>query len=455
MKIVIIGCGKVGETLADQLAHENHDIVLVDKNAAVLQSALNRMDVLALHGNGANMAVQREAGVANSDLLIAVTPHDEVNLLCCILARKLGCIHTIARIRNPEYDEQLTALSDDLGLSMTINPERAAALEIYRILQFPSFLKRDAFYESHVELVEIQLTSDSPLASLRIDQLPMQLKSSILICAVDCNNVITIPKGSFQLLAGDKITVLASAADLVKLFLPLGLKQRHIQAVLIVGGGRIAEYLTHSLLEARAVVKIIEQDPQRCLQLAEALPDALIIQGDGTAQDLLVSEGVGKMDAVVSLTGLDEENIILSLSAKHMGVPKTITKVNRSAYADLFSDRGLDSIISPKQITANVIVRFVRSLASSGQGSIQTLHRIVGGKVEALEFIATDATKHLSMPLSKLPLKSNILLACINRGGTVITPKGADTIEAGDRVIVITAATSGAPILSLNDIYKD
>lgn len=454
MRISIVGDGKVGYTLSEQLSQEGHDVVIIDSNPEVLEKSQSMLDVMVVVGNGASMVVQREAGVAECDLLIAATSSDEVNLLCCITARKLGCKHTIARVRNPDYDAQLVVFQDDLGLSMTINPERAAAQEISRLLQFPSFLKRDAFYKSNVEMVEIKIAEDSPLKGLSLVQLPALVKTTALICAVDRNGQITIPSGSFVLEAGDKITLVASAKDLVKLIKLLGIVQQKIRSVIIIGGGRITSYLARELLAGHIAVKIFEEKLDRCEALAEALPGALIIHGDGTNQELLLEEGLQSVDAFVTLTGMDEENIILSMYAKHKGVKKTITKVNHDSYAQLFANQGVDSIISPKQITANLIVRYVRAMANTGYGSVQTLHRIVGGKVEALEFEVGENTHHLGDTLAKLKIKPNILIASINRKGKVIIPKGADTLEVGDSIIVVTAA-EGHPILDLNDIFKE
>ncbi|MDO4564946.1 MAG: Trk system potassium transporter TrkA [Clostridia bacterium] len=454
MKIAIVGDGKVGYTLAEQLSKEKHDVVIIDSDASVLEKSQELLDVMVMAGNGASMHVQRMAGVADCELLIAATSYDEVNLLCCITARKLGCPHTIARIRNPEYDEQLLALSEDLGLSMTINPERAAAEEISRLLQFPSFLKRDSFYKSNVEMVEVKISENSPLAGLSLNQLPALFKQTALICAVDRGGDIAIPSGSFVLKPEDKITIVAPAKDLVKLMKLLNIAQQKVHSVIIIGGGRITTYLARELLAGHISVKIFEERLDRCEVLAEALPDALIIHGDGTSQELLTAEGIETVDAVVTLTGMDEENIILSLYAKHMGVKTVITKVNQGSYARLFSSRGIDSVISPKQTTANLIVRYVRAMANAGEGSVQTLYRIVGGRVEASEFIINDSTRHLGEPLSRLPIKPDILLASINRGGKVIIPKGADALQKGDSVIVVTAA-DGKPILDFNDIFRD
>ena len=452
MKIVIVGDGKVGYALTQKLSREGHDIIVIDSNPQVLQS-VELLDVLVVHGNGASLEVQQEADVAHSDLLIAATSADEINLLCCVLARKLGCRHTIARVRNPEYTKQLQFLREELGLSMTINPERAAAREIFHLIQFPSFLKRDTFAKGRVELVELKIKEGSPLAGRRLDQLEQATKVRVLICAVERDGQVTIPAGQFMLRGGDKITVTADNRDLAQLIKNLKIDTQKIHHVMIIGGSRIAAYLAEDLLASGVAVKIIEQKPQRCEALSEALPHALIINGDGSTQDLLMAEGLAETDAVITLTGIDEENLIISMYADHVGVPKAITKVNRLEYAWVFKEKGIGSVVSPKLITANDIVRSVRAMENTTGGSVITLHRIVDDKAEALEFQVSSGARNLGLPLHKLTLKPNILIACITRGGRIIIPSGSDHIQEGDTVIVVTTSEQG--ICDLNDIFLD
>lgn len=452
MRIVIVGDGKVGFALAEQLSEENHDIVVIDSNPKVLQEVLNSLDVMVVNGNGASLEVQREADVGASDLLIAATSSDEINLLCCILAKKLGCRHTIARIRNKDYTQQLVFLRSELGLSLTINPELYAAREIFRIIQFPSFLKLDSFAKGRVELVEFALSPDSRFVGKRLDQLEDVLKVKILVCAVERNDKVTIPKGGFSFEVGDKVTVTAPRSELARLVARLNIAKQKIRNVLIVGGGRITVFLTEELLRSGVNVKIIEQNAERCDELAAKLDGAIIINGDGTRQELLLEEGIMEMDAVISLTSIDEENLIVSMFANHLGIPKTITKIDRSEYIHLFNDRGIGSIICPKQLTTHEIIRYVRAMENTKGGSVLTLHRIVDDKAEALEFIAATKTHYLNVPLSKLKLKDNILIACINRMGQVIIPKGSDFISEGDTVIVVT--TVDRKINDLDDIFE-
>lgn len=453
MKIVIVGDGKVGYALTKILSQEGHDITVIDSNPQVLQQSVERLDVMVVHGNGASLEVQQEAGVAGSDLLIAATSGDEINLLCCILARKLGCCHTIARVRNPDYTNQLQFLREELGLSMTINPERAAAQEIFHLLQFPSFLKRDSFAKGRIELVELKIKEESPLAGCRLDRLQDVIKARVLICAVEREGNVTIPTGSFVLQVGDKITVTAASWDLAKLIKSLKINTQKVHNVMIIGGSHIAAYLTENLLAIGVGVKIIEERPQRCAELSEILPDALIINGNGSSQELLLAEGLEETDAIITLTGIDEENLIISMYADHVGVPKSITKINRLEYASIFKEKGLGSVVSPKLITANHIVRYVRAMENTTGSAVITLHRIVDNKAEALEFIVSDGAQGLRIPLHQLRLRPNLLIACINRNGKVILPSGNDYIQEGDTVVVVT--TSNQSIYDFNDIFRE
>lgn len=451
MKIVVVGDGKVGYTLTKQLSQEGHDLVVIDNDQKVLQHSMEALDVFVVQGNGATLAVQQEAEVGQSDLLIAATSGDEINLLCCVLAKKLGCRHTIARVRNPEYTQQLALLRDDLGLSMTINPERTAAHEIFRLLQFPSFLKRDTFCRGRVELVEVKIKEGSPLAGVQLKDFHKVTGVNVLVCAVDRSGQVTIPVGDFRLEEGDKITVTAANTDLAKLMANLKLATQKIRDVMIIGGGRISAYLAKLLLNSGIRVKIIERNMDKCRALSEALPNAIIICGDGTSQELLLSEGITETDAVIPLTNVDEENIVLSLYADHMGVAKSVTKINRTEYEAIFRDRGLGSVVSPKLLTSNDIVGYVRAMKQSTASAILSLYRLCDGQVEALEFRALEGTRHLGVPFKSVELRSNLLIACINRGAEVIIPKGDDCILAGDNVVVVTTAEQ--TISTLNDIF--
>lgn len=453
LKIVVVGDGKVGYALTEQLAREEHDLTVIDSNASVLKESVESLDVMVVGGNGASLETQTEAGVGESDLLIAVTAADEVNLLCCILARKLGCRHTIARVRNPEYRRQVEFLRAELGLSMVINPERSAAEEIFRMLQFPSFIKRDSFAKGRVELVEIKIREGSPLAGKQLLDLYKTAGVRVLVCAVERGDEVFIPSGASALEAGDKITVTAATNDLTRLIKNLGITEEKIRDVMIVGGGRIALYLAILLLDAGVDVKVIEKDPQRCRVLAEKLPRAMVICGDGSSQKLLIAEGISDADAVIPLTGMDEENLMISMYACDMGTPKTITKINRAEYEAVFQRWGIDSTVNPKLLSATEIVRYVRDMGNSGGGSVLTMHRIAGGRAEALEFRVRPGGRYLDIPLSKLPVKQGYLIACINRHGSILIPSGSDCLRAGDTAVVV--ASSESAISELDEMFGE
>lgn len=458
MRIVIVGDGKVGYAVCQKLSKEGHDVIVIDSRKEALDTLANELDVKVVRGNGATFEVQREAGVDESDLLIAATSADEVNLLCCMVARKLGCLHTIARVRNPEYT-QLRELKDELGLSLMINPESSCAMEIFRQIQFPSFLHLDSFARGRAEIVEIELRAGSPLIGHELKDFDHITRVNSLVCAVDRDGEVFIPSGQFRLEEKDKISVAAPAADLARLVRSLGLSKKKIRHILIVGGGsNIAFYLARSLTDQGAEITLIEQKPERCETLAEHFPHANVILGDGSDRKVLDAEGVAKQDAVVTLTDVDEENLIISMYADFVGVPKVVTKINRTEYTEMFRDRNLGRVVSPKDICTSDIVRFVRAMQNTSGGEVITLHRLVDGRVEALEFRATRSTRNLGVRLRDLTLQPNILIACINRMGKVIIPKGSDSIRLGDTVIVVTTVQDNddsdkSIIKDLNDIF--
>jgi len=453
MNIVVIGIGKVGYVLLQQLAEEGHDVVAVDRNINLLHMCQNKLDVATVTGNGASVEVQREAGVETADLLVAATSSDEMNLLCCLVAHKLGCGNVVARVRNPEYDQQLSLLKNELGLSFSINPEKTAAYEIFRLLRFPTLLKREFFAGGRTEMAEVKIPADSKLAGKRLDQLGDILRRRAIICAVNRGGEVVIPSGPFELHAEDKLTISASSREMPLLIRDCGIKTRKINRVLIIGGSTIAAYLARLLLETKVSVAIIEENRERCQRLCELLPNASVICGNGTDQELLQDEGIREADAVVTLTGIDEENFLVSMFANHLGVPKTITKINRLEYSDVFAGTGIDTIVSPKLLTANQIVRYVRAVSASREGSVETLYRIVGGKAEALGFTVPEKGAFLNVPLMKLRLKPKTLIASIVRRQKVIIPKGDDCLMAGDSVVVVAEAVRA--VSNLTDIFED
>lgn len=454
MNIIIVGDGKVGAALATQLSSEGHDITIIDSNPQVLSDSAERLDIMAVIGNGAAMATLQAAGVEKADVLVAATSRDELNLLTCLTAKKLGAAHTIARIRNPEYSDQLISMREELGLSMTVNPEAAAAQEAYQLLQFPSFLKRDSFARGRVEIVSIPIEKGSKLIGIPLFKLYEIAGVNVLVCAVQREDGVHIPSGAFTLQEGDTIFVTASINDLALLVKNLGLVEKRIKSLLIIGGSRIAFYLAKRCLESGVSVKIIERDHKRCTELAEVLPRATVIEADGSRQDVLSAEGIRSYDAVITLTGMDEENLVLSMFARHLGVPKVITKINRLEYADVFRKVGIGSVISPKGLCCANIARYVRAMSSaSGIDSVLTLHSIVDDQVEALEFLVGPETRHQGEKLMDIPLKKGILVASINREGKTILPKGDSSFAAGDTVIVVTA--SEQTLSDLDEIFAD
>ncbi len=452
MKVVIIGDGKVGSTITNDLSGEGHDIVVIDRDQVVLQNASNTMDIISVQGNGASIAVQKRAGVPTADLLIAATSLDEVNMLACLVGNKLGVSNTIARVRNPEYFEQIDLLKEELGLSMTVNPEHAAAAEILRLLRFPSALKIELFARGRVELVEIKIAPHSVLDGMPLWAIYKEFQVKVLICAVQREGKVFIPNGNFVLQAGDKINLTAPHIEIENFFRTIGIFRTGVKSVMMIGGGRLSYYLAKSLLEMRVRVKIIEKDEERCDYLCEMLPDAVIIHGDGTDREILQEEGLEKTDALVCLTGMDEENIIVALYAKARNISKVIAKINRLSFDEILEDLDIDGFISPKTIAANHIVRYVRAMQNSlGSSNVETLHKLIGEQVEALEFKVKEKSPVVGIPLKDLKTKDGLLVAAIIRGMRVIIPGGHDSIEPGDSVIIVT---TNKRLSDLKDILK-
>lgn len=452
MKVVIIGDGKVGSTITNDLSGEGHDIVVIDRDQVVLQNASNTMDIISVQGNGASIAVQKRAGVPTADLLIAATSLDEVNMLACLVGNKLGVSNTIARVRNPEYFEQIDLLKEELGLSMTVNPEHAAAAEILRLLRFPSALKIELFARGRVELVEIKIAPHSVLDGMPLWAIYKEFQVKVLICAVQREGKVFIPNGNFVLQAGDKINLTAPHIEIENFFRTIGIFRTGVKSVMMIGGGRLSYYLAKSLLEMRVRVKIIEKNEERCDYLCEMLPDAVIIHGDGTDREILQEEGLEKTDALVCLTGMDEENIIVALYAKARNISKVIAKINRLSFDEILEDLDIDGFISPKTIAANHIVRYVRAMQNSlGSSNVETLHKLIGEQVEALEFKVKEKSPVVGIPLKDLKTKDGLLVAAIIRGMRVIIPGGHDSIEPGDSVIIVT---TNKRLSDLKDILK-
>jgi trk system potassium uptake protein TrkA len=452
MHIIIAGDGKVGSTLARQLAAEKHDITLIDNNHSVLTSSMERMDVMAVHGNCAAMDTLLQAGIKEAELLIAATSADEVNLLCCTTAHGINPkLHTIARIRNPEYTEQIFALRNIFGLSMSINPEKQAAREIARLLKYPGFLRRDTFVKGRVEIVELRIEEGSKLCNVSLSEMHTIIKAKVLVCAVLRNGTAVAPNGNFVLQEGDRIFVTAPTENLTVLLKNLGIITKRARHVILCGGGRVSYYLASQLDKDGVAVQIIESDHNRCLELAELLPNVSIIHGDATDQNVLEAEGLLHSDALVSLTGIDELNMIISLYAGSRGVPQVITKLGHADNRNIIDNLSLGSIVCPKDLCCNQIIRYVRAMQNQ-TGAAVSLHTIADGQAEAVEFLVDEHTENCGKPLKELKLKPNVLVASINRGALTEIPNGDSSFRRGDMVLVVT---SGRGVLhQLNDIFE-
>lgn len=445
MKIVIVGDGKVGSTFAQQLSKSGHDVTMIDRRPEPLRQTSESLDLLTIEGNGATYAVQMEAGVDKADLLIAATSTDEMNLLICLIAKKAGAQYTIARVRNPEYSREISMIKEDLRLGMAINPELACANEISRVLRFPSAIKIDTFAKGRVELLKFRITHDSPLDGVRLSELG-RFRASVLVCAVERGGHVYIPNGNFVLQAEDRISIVAQPKEAANFFHRIGVQTSPLHRIMILGGGRIAHYLASQMADLGADVKIVERDYDVCTALADSLPSVTVICGDATDYQLLSQEGIEEMDAVATLTGFDEQNILMSLYASQISHAKIITKVNRPAMETLVDTLDVGSVFIPRNIAAEIVTRYVRALENSMGSNVETLYKIASDQAEALEFRVTSASSVCGIPLQDLPMRPGVLLGSIIRSNRVIIPRGQDTIEPGDTVVVVTT------IPELNDL---
>lgn len=437
MKIIIIGSGKVGFTLAKQLSGENHDLVLIDQRAEAMQVADNTLDILCLEGSGASIQILLEAGVRSADLVISVTGSDELNIVCCLIAKKLGARHTVARIRSPEYFREANLLKREVGLNMIINPEYAAAQEISRLLRVPSAFSVETFARGLVELIGFPILESDGLAGLSLFEYNKRRSNGVLMCAVIRGSAVYVPNGRFVPQVGDKAYVIGSQREIARFFHTLGRDGNRIRAITVLGGSKIATYLTWAVEKVGMKVRIVEQDPVKCLSLSEKLPDSMILQGDGTDSAVIDAEGLLDTDAFIALTNRDEENLLMAMTAQRHGVKKVIAKMSRPNYIEMMRESGVDSIISPKDITANQISAYVRAMARSEGSAVENLYKPLGGAIEAVEFTATATTRFLDTPLKDLRLKPGMLVAAIAREGKIIIPDGSTSIRAGDKVIVM------------------
>ena len=452
MNIIIAGDGKVGRTLTRKLSGEGHDLTLIDIKQNVIDSSVEQYDVMAVQGNCASMQVLLEAGVKNADLLIAVTGADEINLLSCMTAHGLNeNIHTIARIRNPEYTNQIYGMRDIFALSMVVNPERQTAREIERLLKYPGFLRRDTFAKGRVEIVELRVDADSKLCNVALNDLAGIVKSKVLVCAVRRDGVVEIPDGTFILREGDRIFVTAPTDSLTTLLKNLGIITHKVKRVILCGGGRISYYLAELLQKSGITVQLIEQDRERCVELSNLLPNVCVIHGDASNQFLLESEVIDTSDAIVTMTGLDEMNMIISLYAKKCGVFQVITKVGHMENSSIQDSLSLGSVVCPKELCCNDIVRYVRAMQNK-TGAALTVHTIADGQAEALEFMVEEPFSRCGVPLKELKTKRNVLIVSITRKNKTELPNGDSTFEIGDTVIVVV--NGDMVIHQLEDIFE-
>ncbi len=451
MKIIIAGGGKVGQTLARQLSAEGHDLTLIDRDNQVLEKTVNNYDMMVVSGNCASKEVLLSAGITDADLLIAVTAMDEVNLLCCMTAHGLNQnLHTIARIRTPEYADQIMTMRDVFPLSMTVNPEKQAALEIERLLKFPGFLRRESFANDQTQIVELRIDASSKLCNLPLSDLGTVVKCRVLICAVLRSGTAVAPTGNFVLKEGDRIFVTAPTANLAILLKSLGIVTKKVRNVLLCGGGRVSYYLASLLEDDKMTVRILERNYDRCTTLATQLPQATVIHGDCSSQATLDSQGLEIMDSIVTLTGLDETNMVVSLYAGSRGVSQIITKLSRTENSKLADTMALGSTISPKELCCNSIIRYVRAMQNQ-TGAAISVHTIADGQAEAVEFMVDETTKHCGKALKDIKLKPNVLIASITHGADSQVPNGNSSFQPGDTVVIVT---SGRGVLQgINDIF--
>lgn len=446
MKIIIVGCGKVGKTLAEELNKEDNEVTVIDRRYAEVGSLSNKFDVMGVVGNGASYKTQMEAGIEKADMLIAVTGSDELNLLCCLIAKRAGNCQTIARVRNPEYSEEIGFVKGALGLAMTINPEFAAAQEIARVLRFPSAIKIDTFAKGRVEMLKFRVPGESRLNGMLVMNIAPKLGADVLVCAVERDGEIFIPKGDFRLQEKDVVSIIAGPKKASDFFKKIGIETHQVKDTMIVGGGDTGYYLAKLLQPMGIGIKLIEQNEERCNLLSELLPKAQIIHADGSEQIVLIEEGVGQAEAFVALTNIDEENVMLSLFARSQTSGKIATKINRMDFDRVIKELDLDTTVYPKKITAQYILQFVRAMKNSIGCNVETMYRILDDKAEALEFVVKESSELPGIPLEKLKIKENTLVACIIRGRQIIIPRGKDEMQVGDSVVVVTTT------LGLKDI---
>ncbi|MCR5636286.1 MAG: Trk system potassium transporter TrkA [Clostridiales bacterium] len=452
MRIIVVGCGKIGRTLVQSLSSEGHDVIAMDSNKAIIDNITNTYDVSGINGLATDWEALSEANVGKSDIFVAVTGSDELNMLCCFMAKAMGAKKTIARIRNPQYnDKNLVRMQQFLNLSMQINPERSAARYVYNILRLPSAANVETFSSRNFEIIELKIKDDMPFLNQPIMDLRKKYDANFLVCCVFRGNKMYIPDGNFVLQGGDKIGVTASPQEMNKLMRKLGIMKRHARNVMIIGASRTAYYLAQMLTQSGTAVTIIEKSKARCDEYSQILPNVTVLHGDGASQDLLSNYGIATTDAFVSLTGMDEENILLSYYALSQNVNKVVTKINRPEFIPIAENLGLESIVSPWKTVSDIMVRYARAMQNSEGSNVERLYNVMGGKAEVLEFKISDEFKYINIPLKDIKFKSNVLIAGILRDRKAIIPSGDDYILPGDNVIVTAA---GHRLYGISDIIQ-
>ncbi|MBQ3079661.1 MAG: Trk system potassium transporter TrkA [Clostridia bacterium] len=451
MRIIIVGCGKMGLLLAERLIAEKHDVTLIDRDEAVLEHAMDTLDALTIKGNGVSVATLQEADIKHTDIVIATTVSDETNMLCCLTSKLQGAKYTIARIRDPEYLTSLHFITKELFINYVVNPERATAREISRMLRLPFAASIETFARGRVEMVEIRATGREPFVEIPLKDLYKKHSSlpRVLFCAIERSGRAIIPKGDFIIHSGDKVFIASDTPTISAFFKAMGKDTRGVHDAMIVGGSRIAYYLAQLLQDSGVKTTIIENKPHKARWLSEELKDATIIQGDGTDQQLLLSEGLSDAQSFITLTDRDEENLMAGMYASRHTKGKVIVKSNRTSYSELLKDMGLESIISPTQIACNIVLRTVRARANADGTTVERMYSLIGGNAEALEFIPRAGASYLGIPLKNLKIHENVLVAVIVRSGHVLVPFGDDTIEADDHVVIITKEMG---IVDLGDV---
>lgn len=449
LNIIIVGCGKVGTTLVEQLSKEGHDITIIDQNGQKVQEIANQYDIMGLMGNGASYSVQMEAGIESADLIIAVTDSDELNLLCCTIAKQVANCSAIARVRTPDYSREVGYLREKLGLALVINPELEASKEAARILYLPTALEVNSFAHGQAELIKFKVPENNPLDGMTIAHLGKNIAPDILICAIEREHEMYIPSGNFTIAQGDILSFVATRKRGKAFLENIGFKTNQVKNTMIIGGGKVAYYLANQLINMGISVKIIESNKERCEELSILLPKAIIINGDGTDQELLREEGIEYVESFVPLTGLDEENILLTLHARQVSNAKVITKINRITFKDVISRLDLGSVVYPRYITSEAIIAYVRAKKNSMNSNIETLYHMFDHRVEAIEFRVSEVSAVTNIPLMELNLKKNLLISFINRNGDIIIPSGQDCIQVGDTVMIVTTHTGFNDILDI------